>query len=1100
MTFSRSKSTLLFAALLTSALLAVSSRDAAAQQITYYDFNAPYANPSQYSYACSPTGTNSALFCFNGNNGSSANPPFLSDFYPPYMDPNAASDGDLGSSNYATRMTLSQSGQAASMWFSVPQNVANGFNAWFAFKITPDNSSQTTADGLAFVIQNSPTSGGTVDPGTSCGPATGGPTALGGGGGCMGYSGINNSVALEFDTYNNGTGWDPNNNHIALQDCGPGLPNSAEHYTINLPAGGTENCSVSLGSNTGSVSTLISSPVTSATTSAGQTPVTLADGTIHQVVVVYNGPNDSPANTLSVYLDPAFNPGTVTPVPGSIPVFTGSYDITTALNLINGTNAYIGFTSATGEFFEDHELMAWTYTPHTPVTQQQPLNPPAQPGSTTYQQFPFGTHTYGVQYNTDSSLSTPTSGITMTLTASTVSPALFSQLINGTPYQGSSCQIYDDTGGNCVIYSVSCTVTATGQSTPCPAVTNVPNCTGGNAAACIAVKTTYNSSQTPVSPGFIQGDPFYSQISSIVAGGGTGTVTCTGECSVTTGQTVTVFGAAPSDLNGTITVLSADPNVPNTFTFSTGVTDTSTTGGYLTSSNVQNIFTSWTAQNIDGTTTGKTTNFSDFVFTTTTNNASTSIQLGAQDGSPIEGQADPLTATVAGLAGQLAPPTGDVIFYAGNTVVCTSPVSTTSNVTTATCNYTPNTSALVSLTAQYVGDPYHLTILSSPLNLTATPATPTVTWPSASAITYGQTLGSSNLTGGSAVFDSTTVPGNFAFTAPTTVPGAGSPSESVTFTPSGTAYNSVTNTIAVQVNKAPTSVSIPPTATAINSGQTLASSALSGGTVVSTITGATVPGTFTFTNPATAPNGTASQSVTFTPMDATDYLGTTTSVPVTVTPVPIANVSPTSINFGTSIYFGSILTHSVTITNTGSAAMTISDPFISIVKGGDSSEFVSVSLCPKSLAVGKSCIMEVIFLAGPFYTPQTATLQINDNAAGSPQTVMLSATVINPVAQFSPGSLSFGTTKTNSGSVTKSITLTSAGGTTLSIPTFSFGGADPGDFKETSTCTAALAPKANCNISVTFSPKAKGSRTATLVVTDNAQNSPQSIPLSGTGN
>src|ERR1700733_11480398 len=83
---------------------------------------------------------------------------------------------------------------------------------------------------------------------------------------------------------------------------------------------------------------------------------------------------------------------------------------------------------------------------------------------------------------------------------------------------------------------------------------------------------------------------------------------------------------------------------------------------------------------------------------------------------------------------------------------------------------------------------------------------------------------------------------------------------------------------------------------------------------------------------------------------------------------------------------------------------------------------------------------------GPFYTPQTATLKVTDNAAGSPQTVMLTASVINPVASFSAGSLSFGTAKTNSGTAAKSVTLTSAGGTSLSITGFAITGADPKDF------------------------------------------------------
>ena len=40
--------------------------------------------------------------------------------------------------------------------------------------------------------------------------------------------------------------------------------------------------------------------------------------------------------------------------------------------------------------------------------------------------------------------------------------------------------------------------------------------------------------------------------------------------------------------------------------------------------------------------------------------------------------------------------------------------------------------------------------------------------------------------------------------------------------------------------------------------------------------------------------------------------------------------------------------------------------------------------------------MTITFIAGPFYTPQTATLTVTDSSPGSPQTVPLTATVINP--------------------------------------------------------------------------------------------------------
>ncbi|MGA2404900.1 MAG: C39 family peptidase, partial [Syntrophobacteraceae bacterium] len=98
------------------------------------------------------------------------------------------------------------------------------------------------------------------------------------------------------------------------------------------------------------------------------------------------------------------------------------------------------------------------------------------------------------------------------------------------------------------------------------------------------------------------------------------------------------------------------------------------------------------------------------------------------------------------------------------------------------------------------------------VNLKETLATPNVTaWPVAGAITYGQTLASSTLSGGAA-----SVPGTFAFTNPATVPKAGTNPQSVTFTPTdATDYNSVTGSVNVTVNKATPSVTAWPAAGAI---------------------------------------------------------------------------------------------------------------------------------------------------------------------------------------------------------------------------------------------------------------------------------------------
>jgi hypothetical protein len=77
--------------------------------------------------------------------------------------------------------------------------------------------------------------------------------------------------------------------------------------------------------------------------------------------------------------------------------------------------------------------------------------------------------------------------------------------------------------------------------------------------------------------------------------------------------------------------------------------------------------------------------------------------------------------------------------------------------------------------------------------------------PSASGITYGQTLADSTLSGGSG-----SVAGSFDFTSPSTAPNAGTASQGVTFTPTDTAnYNPATGTVDVTVAKASQTINVP---------------------------------------------------------------------------------------------------------------------------------------------------------------------------------------------------------------------------------------------------------------------------------------------------
>ncbi|MGP8198775.1 MAG: glycosyl hydrolase family 28 protein [Limisphaerales bacterium] len=109
------------------------------------------------------------------------------------------------------------------------------------------------------------------------------------------------------------------------------------------------------------------------------------------------------------------------------------------------------------------------------------------------------------------------------------------------------------------------------------------------------------------------------------------------------------------------------------------------------------------------------------------------------------------------------------------------------------------------------------TTFSFNVSVTVLQATPTlVSTPTASAITVGQALSASTLSGGSA-----SVPGSFAFTTPTLTPGVGTSNQSVTFTPTNnTDYSTITFNISVTVNPAPhpviTSISLAGTNLTIN--------------------------------------------------------------------------------------------------------------------------------------------------------------------------------------------------------------------------------------------------------------------------------------------
>ncbi|WP_176441874.1 choice-of-anchor D domain-containing protein [Granulicella rosea] len=217
----------------------------------------------------------------------------------------------------------------------------------------------------------------------------------------------------------------------------------------------------------------------------------------------------------------------------------------------------------------------------------------------------------------------------------------------------------------------------------------------------------------------------------------------------------------------------------------------------------------------------------------------------------------------------------------------------------------------------------------------------------------------------------------------------------------------------------------------------------------------------------------------------------------TTAPVAQAVLSPTSLTFAATLPGATAAAQVVTLTNPGTAALTISSVAIGV---GPPGAFAQTNNCGTTLAAGASCAIAVTFTPTTAGTAYTATLVVTDSAA-STNTVALSgsgssATPV-PQAVLSPASLSFASTAVGSSAAAQSITLSNPGNATLTGIAISIAGSS--SFSETTTCGATLAAGGSCNIAIGFAPTAPTTQIATLVVSDNAAGLTQTASLSGTG-
>lgn len=203
------------------------------------------------------------------------------------------------------------------------------------------------------------------------------------------------------------------------------------------------------------------------------------------------------------------------------------------------------------------------------------------------------------------------------------------------------------------------------------------------------------------------------------------------------------------------------------------------------------------------------------------------------------------------------------------------------------------------------------------------------------------------------------------------------------------------------------------------------------------------------------------------------------------------NVNPLQLNFGDQNVGTSSQPQTVTLTNIGKSSLPIKKIAIG---GSDPNDYSQTNNCGKSLPAGHKCQVQVIFK--PTETGERdASLSISYQGVASPQIVSLIGFGVNLTVSLTPSQLTFPVQLINTTSSPQVATLMNTGTDTVTISSIS----TKVPFAETNNCPSSLPANQSCQISVTFTPTQGGNAAGALYVYDDAQGSPQTVALSGTG-
>ena len=204
--------------------------------------------------------------------------------------------------------------------------------------------------------------------------------------------------------------------------------------------------------------------------------------------------------------------------------------------------------------------------------------------------------------------------------------------------------------------------------------------------------------------------------------------------------------------------------------------------------------------------------------------------------------------------------------------------------------------------------------------------------------------------------------------------------------------------------------------------------------------------------------------------------------------MPAVVLSANSLTFAAQPVGTQSAAQTVTVTSSGNAPVI----FGKLVVTGD---FTETDTCAgTTLAVGMACTVNVVFAPGATGA-RSGLLTIYADVSGGQATVSLTGTGSAPASVvLTPSSVTFGATTVGQTSAAIGVSVANTGGTATTINSITAGG----DFAVSSTACGMTLPAQNaCQVNVTFTPTASGTRTGTLTVVDSVGT--QTATLTGTG-